>query len=205
MKPSGKRLFAYIVLAIVATIAVIFLARAIIYRPIRCDKWQEGMVIFHESNSKQSPLIKAVTASRWTHCGIVVKTLSGLKVLEASETVQLVPVEEFCKRGRGGDYIVCLPRKRASKPISYKKYLGQPYDSSFKFDNGKMYCSELVWLIYKEQGIEICSPRTVGTYPLYWLPIKKVQSQIEKRKISASQPTVSPVRLVKHMRRVKGV
>ena len=203
MKPSKKRLFAYIALAIVATIAVVFASRAIIYRPIECDKWQEGMVILHESKSQQSPLIKAVTASRWTHCGIVVRTSEGLKVLEASKTVRLVPIEEFCKRGKGGDYIVCLPCKRLSKPISYKKYLGQPYDLSFKFDNDKMYCSELVWLIYKEQGIEICSPRSVGTYPLYWIPIKKVQAQIEKRKISASQPTVSPVRLVKHMRRVK--
>ena len=205
MKPSKKRLLAYIVLAIVATIAVVFATRAIIYRPIKCNKWQEGMVIFHESKSQQSPLIKAVTASRWTHCGIVVRASEGLKVLEASKTVRLVPVEEFCKRGKGGDYIVCLPRKRLSKPISYKKYLGQSYDLSFKFDNGKMYCSELVWLIYKEQGIEICSPRSVGTYPLYWTPIKKVQAQIEKRKISASQPTVSPVRLVNHMRRVKGL
>ena len=163
------------------------------------------MVIFHESKSQQSPLIKAVTASRWTHCGIVVKTSEGLKVLEASKTVRLVPIEEFCKRGKGGDYIVCLPRKRLAKPISYKKYLGQPYDLSFKFDNGKMYCSELVWLIYKEQGVEICSPRSVGTYPIYWLPIKKLQAQVVKRKISVSQPTVSPVRLVNHMRRVKGL
>ena len=200
-----RKALLYIVLLMAVAIAATFITRAIIYRPIECDKWQEGMVIFHESKSQQSPLIKAVTASRWTHCGIVVKTSEGLKVLEASKTVRLVPVEEFCKRGKVGDYIVCLPRKRLSKPISYKKYLGQPYDLSFKFDNGKMYCSELVWIIYKEQGIEICSPRSVGTYPLYWLPIKKVQSQIEKRKISASQPTVSPVRLVNHMRRVKGL
>lgn len=25
--------------------------------------------------------------------------------------------------------------------------VGMPYDLQFKFDNGKMYCSELVWLI----------------------------------------------------------
>ena len=205
MKPSKKRSLAYIALAIVATIAVIFVVRAIIYRPIKCNKWQEGMVIFHESKSRQSPLIKLVTASRWTHCGIVVKTSEGLKVLEASKTVQLVPVEEFCKRGKRGKYIVCLPTKKLSKPISYKKYLGQQYDKQFKFNNGMMYCSELVWLIYKDQGIEICSPRRVGTYPLYWLPTKRVRTEIKKREISASQPTVSPVRLVKHMHKVKGL
>lgn len=205
MKPSKKQSLAYIALAIVAIIAVIFVVRVIIYPPMKCSKWQEGMVIFHESHSDQSSMIKTVTVSRWTHCGIVVKTSEGLKVLEASKTVRLVPVEEFCKRGKGGDYIVCLPTKKLTKPISYKKYLGQPYDEQFKFNNGKMYCSELVWLIYKDQGIEICSPRRVGTYPLYWLPTKNVRTEIKKRKISASQPTVSPVRLVNHMHKVKGL
>ena len=202
MKPSKKRLFAYIALAIVATIAVVFASRAIIYRPIECDKWQEGMVILHESKSQQSPLIKAVTASRWTHCGIVVRTSEGLKVLEASKMVRLVPIEEFCKRGKGGDYIVCLPRKRHSKPISYKIYLGQPYDLSFKFDNGKMYCSELVWLVYKEQGIQLCEPRKVGDFFVVKIAHSKLvgsykkakwlRDLMKKRNITLDQYAVAP-------------
>jgi hypothetical protein len=29
-----------------------------------------------------------------------------------------------------------------------RKFIGQPYDYSFRPDNGKMYCSELVWESY---------------------------------------------------------
>lgn len=199
------KIFLYSIAAIVVVFLGIISVRAIIYRPTECTKWEEGMVIFHESKSAQSPLIKAVTNSRWTHCGIVVNTSNGSKVLEASKTVRLVEIEEFCKRGVNSDYIVCIAKERLTKPINYSKYLGQPYDLAFKFNNGKMYCSELVWEIYKDQGIEICSPRSVGSYPLFWVPIKKVQAAIKSRGIKASQQTISPERLVSHMCEVKGL
>ena len=41
---------------------------------------------------------------------------------------------------------------------------------SFKFNNGRMYCSELVYIIYKEQfGIELCKPRKVSSYRTFGL------------------------------------
>ena len=49
---------------------------------------QEGDIVFIESQSSQSPYIKAGTMSKWTHCGVVVNTPEGLKVLEASKTVR---------------------------------------------------------------------------------------------------------------------
>ena len=46
----------------------------------------------------------------------------------------------------------------------------QPYNMSFKFNNGRMYCSELVYIIYKEQfGIELCKPRKVSSYRTFGL------------------------------------
>ena len=48
---------------------------------------QDGDVVFIESQSSQSPYIKVGTMSKWTHCGVVVNTPQGLKVLEASKTV----------------------------------------------------------------------------------------------------------------------
>ena len=52
---------------------------------------QEGDVVFIESQSSQSPYIKVGTMSKWTHCGVIVNTPEGLKVLEASKTVRLTP------------------------------------------------------------------------------------------------------------------
>ena len=32
---------------------------------------QDGDIVFHESSSRQSPIIKLAQHSKWTHCGIV--------------------------------------------------------------------------------------------------------------------------------------
>ena len=56
---------------------------------------REGDVVFIESQSSQSPYIKVGTMSKWTHCGIVVNTPEGMKVLEASKTVRLTPVDIY--------------------------------------------------------------------------------------------------------------
>lgn len=158
---------------------------------------QEGDVVFIESQSSQSPYIKVGTMSKWTHCGVVVDTPEGLKVLEASKTVRLTPFAKFIGAAKNDNWFVKRPRQQLSKPISYKKYLGQPYDLEFKFDNGKMYCSELVWLVYKDQGIELCKPRKVSSFVLTRIP--KVKKLMNKRNITMDQYAVAPVDLYQAM------
>ena len=152
---------------------------------------KEGDIVFIESQSSQAPYIKLGTMSRWTHCGIVVNTPEGLKVLEASKTVKLTPFNTFIGRAKDGNWCIRRPKQQLKEPISYSKYLGQPYDLEFKFDNGKMYCSELVWLVYKDQGIELCEPRKVSSFIMTRIP--KVKKLMAKRNISMSQEAVAPV------------
>lgn len=159
---------------------------------------QEGDIVFIESQSSQSPYIKKGTMSKWTHCGIVVKTSSGLKVLEASKTVRVRSFDKFIGGAKNGNWCVKRPKQKLEKPIRYRKYLGMPYDLQFKFDNGKMYCSELVWLVYKEQGIELCKPRKVSSFVMTRIP--KVRRLIEKRNISMEQEAVAPVDIYKAVR-----
>ena len=76
------------------------------------------------------------------------------------------------------------------------------YDSAFKFDNGKMYCSELVWLVYKEQGIELCEPRKVGDFFVVKIAHSKLvgsykkakwlRDLMKKRNITLDQYAVAP-------------
>ncbi len=163
---------------------------------------REGNVVFIESKSSQSPYIKKGTMCKWTHCGVVVNTAGGLRVLEASNTVTLTPINAFIGKAKNGKYMAKRPRRRLPKPISYSKWLGQPYDKAFKFDNGRMYCSELVWLVYKEQGIELCKPRKVGSYIVVKLSHSKLASKhkeakmlrnlLQARKIKLDQYTVAP-------------
>ena len=131
---------------------------------------QEGDIVFIESQSAQAPYIKAGTMSRWTHCGIVVDTPHGLQVLEASKTVRLTPYDKFVGRAKNGNCCVKRPQQGIAGKIDYGKYIGMPYDLQFTFDNGKMYCSELVWLIYRDNGIELCKPRKVSDYILPIFP-----------------------------------
>ena len=154
---------------------------------------QEGDVVFIESQSSQAPYIKVGTMSKWTHCGIIVDTPEGLQVLEASKTVRLTPFSSFIGAARNENWTVKRPAQKLQEPIRYSKYLGMPYDLEFKFDNGKMYCSELVWLIYKEQGIELCELRKVSSFTFARVP--QVRKLMNKRSISMDQYVVAPVDL----------
>ena len=156
---------------------------------------KEGDIVFIESQSSQAPYIKLGTMSKWTHCGIVVNTPQGLKVLEASKTVRLTPYATFIGAAKNENWCVKRPKKTISGSINYRKYLGQPYDLEFKFDNGKMYCSELVWLVYKDNGIELCKRRKVSSFPMTRIP--KVKKLMAKRNISMSQEAVAPVDIFK--------
>ena len=156
---------------------------------------KEGDVVFIESQSNQSPYIKVGTMSKWTHCGVIVNTPEGVKVLEASKTVRLTPLGKFIGRAKNENWCIKRPKQKLKAPISYHKYLGQQYDLEFKFDNGKMYCSELVWLVYKDQGIELCKPRKVSSFLMTRIP--KVKKLMEKRNIKMNQEAVAPVDIYK--------
>ena len=70
-----------------------------------------------------------------------------------------------------------------------------PYDLQFKFNNNKMYCSELVYLTYKEQfGVELCEPQKVEDYLILGTNhIKKIQETMNNRNIKLKQLAVAPV------------
>lgn len=150
-------------------------------------QWKEGDIVFQISKSKQAPYIQLATASPWSHCGIIIEKGNQLYVLEASNVVKLTPLFDWLDKGRFG---VFEYRRVVDKPIKiqYKKYLGRPYDLAFKLNNNKMYCSELVYVIYKEQlGIELCKPRKVSSYHTFGL-----SKLMKKRGISPNQLVVAP-------------
>ena len=156
---------------------------------------KEGDVVFIEGQSNQSPYIKIGTMSKWTHCGVIVNTPEGVKALEALKTVRLTPLDKFIGRAKNENWCIKRPKQQLNTPIPYRKYLGLPYDLEFKLNNGKMYCSELVWLVYKDQGIELCKPRKVSSFLMTLIP--KVKKLINQRGISMDQKVVAPVDIYK--------
>lgn len=155
---------------------------------------REGDVIFQTSKSQQSPLIQIGTRSKITHCGIIVMRGGKPYVLETLKTLVLTPLDKFIARGEDGKYWI----KRSSKEnikIKYAKYLGKPYDLSFKFDNGRFYCSELVYDIYQKQlGIELAEPRQVKDYLILFTDrLPKIRRAMKRRGISKEQYAIAPV------------
>ena len=155
---------------------------------------REGDVIFQTSLTQQSPLIKIGTRSAITHCGVVVMKEGKPYVLETQKTLVLTPLKKFIARGKDGKYWHKRPKMDNIK-IKYNSYLGKPYDLAFKFDNGKFYCSELIYDVYLNQlGIELCKPKTIDDYLILGTHhIPKIKRAIKKRGITMNQYAVAPV------------
>jgi hypothetical protein len=156
---------------------------------------REGDIVFIETESFQSKFVKLGMLSVWSHCGIAVDTPEGVQIMEADTMVRILPVQKFVDRSIGGKYIIKRPAQQLSEPINKEKWLGRWYDLKFSFENEEVYCSELVWLIYKEQGIELCPPIRIDEHIMVRLPI--MQRALEERGISPKQMAVAPCDLLR--------
>ena len=158
------------------------------------EEVKEGDVIFQTSQSQQSPLIQIATRSRISHCGIIVMKNGKPYVLETLKTLVVTPLDKFIARGEGGKYWLKRSYKENIK-IEYGSYLGKPYDLAFKFDNGKFYCSELIYDIYKNQlGIELCEPKKVSDYLMIGIDkLPQIEMAMKKRGITMEQYAVAPI------------
>jgi hypothetical protein len=115
-------------------------------------------------------------------------------VLETLRTLVLTPLDKFVARGKGCKYWLKRSKEENIK-IKYAHYLGKPYDLEFKFDNGKFYCSELIYDIYKHQlGIELCEPKTIDDYLILGAGNHpKLRQAMKERGITMEQYVVAPV------------
>ncbi len=154
---------------------------------------REGDIIFQTSPSHQSPLIQLGTRSKISHCGVIVIRNNKPYVLETLKTLVITPLDKFIARGVAGRYWIKRSKKENVK-ISYRNYLGKPYDRSFKLDNNIYYCSELVYDIYKKQlDIELCEPRKVSNYLILGTNyIPKIKREMKKRGITMKQKVIAP-------------
>ncbi len=122
------------------------------------QKIKEGDIIFHTSHSSQSEAIQIVTRSKYSHVGIIFKNKEEEWVVyEAVQPVKVTPLNEWQKRGVNGHYIIKrIQGNKVNESIisemkkSFQKYEGKNYDFKFEWSDEKIYCSELVWKMYKE-------------------------------------------------------
>ncbi|MBX9853693.1 MAG: YiiX family permuted papain-like enzyme [Cytophagaceae bacterium] len=126
---------------------------------------KSGDIIFQSTSGGQGKVIQIATGSKYSHVGIVYKEGNDFYVFEAVQPVKITPLEKWIDRGDNDHYVV-KRLKNADKVLTNttlkkmkdqgKRYIGKDYDLYFGWADDKIYCSELVWKIYKQScGVEL--------------------------------------------------
>lgn len=150
---------------------------------------QTGDLLFVAGGASQmAEAISAATgadgALNFTHVGIAIARPGADSVVEATspEGVRLCALAEFLAEAPriGGRAAVVAMRLRDTAGVAAaveqaRRCVGLPYDDSFRPDNGKYYCSELVYESYRNpDGGPRFTARPMnfraadGTMPAYW-------------------------------------
>lgn len=157
------------------------------YVPRPAVDWQNGDIVFQDSESTQSAAIKLATKSEYSHCGIVMNLNDEWMVLEAVQPVRVTPIDEWIAQGTSGKYAKkrlkdtdILTEKVGTKMWKVgESFLGKNYDIFFDWGDERLYCSELVWKIYtRGAGIELGSLKKLKEYNLN---SKEVKEQLKLR------------------------
>ncbi len=165
-----KILFASVGLALL--LGALFIAgragESIIKRRPHGD-FREGDVLFQHFDSRLCDMIRDVTGSQLTHCGLVVYRAGQPYVLEAkSPAVSYVPLEDWFGQGQNGYYAHFRPRRVSRGKIrkvvaEAHKLLGKSYDLQYELSDQKIYCSELVYKGFlRGARLELGVPQKLG-------------------------------------------
>jgi hypothetical protein len=151
------------------------------------SEYLEGDIIFQSSNSSQCNAIKLATHSEYSHVGMITIQNDKPYVLEAVEPVCLTPLNSWIARGTGEHFTRMRLKKRESviKPETAilarsigKSMLGKHYDLYFGWSDDQLYCSELVWKVYKRGcNLELCPLRKMKDFDLTSAEVKAIMKQ----------------------------
>ena len=133
---------------------------------------QNGDVVLQASTSERSALIRKASRSPYSHVGVVERAKDGVFVVEAVQPVSRTPLATWVKRGEGGWVTVLRPKgldaaARKRVVAAAKKELGKPYDAQYRWDDERLYCSELVVKAFaRGAGLSVGKQEVVNTLEL---------------------------------------
>ncbi|MGC4042097.1 MAG: YiiX family permuted papain-like enzyme [Flavobacterium sp.] len=166
------------------------------------DNIQDGDIIFQSSQSGQCQAIRIATNSKFSHCGIIYTENGKKYVYEAVQPVKSTSLEKWILYGENNAYVV-KRLKNASKVLDkatldkMKRYGDQfnnkDYDLYFEWSDAKIYCSELVWKIYKNgANIELCKLERLKNFNLSHPKVKAILAERYGTKIPLEEEVVAP-------------
>jgi uncharacterized protein YycO len=164
-----------------------------------------GDIIFQTSKSSQSKAIQIATKSKYSHMGIIYIIDEEVYVYEAIQPVRLTKLDKWIDRGENSHYVVkrlkdsenVLTENNFKKLKEYgEKFNGRDYDLYFDWSDDKIYCSELVWKMYKGAlGIEIGELQELGEFDLTQTDVKEKLKERYGDKVPLTEKVISPARI----------
>lgn len=131
-------------------------------------------------------------------------------VLEAVQPVRITPLKEWVKQGDDDTYVairlkgadtILTPGILKKMVIEGNKFLGRDYDLTFEWSDDKIYCSELVWKIYKRAaGIEVGKLQKLKEFDLSHPEVKKILKKRYGKNIPYEETVISPGSIVADVR-----
>lgn len=163
---------------------------------------KNGDLIFQTSLSGQSKAIELATKSKYSHCGIIYSDNGQHYVFEAVQPIKLTPLDKWIARGKDGHYVI-KRLKNADKILTTEtiqkmkqegeKFKGKNYDLTFEWSDDKIYCSELIWKIYKRAtGLEIGKLEKLSDFDLSDEVVKQKMKERYGHKIPLNEVVISP-------------
>lgn len=160
---------------------------------------RDGDLIFHTSRSAQSLAIQRATRSPYSHVGIILFREGKPYVFEAIATVRYTPLAKWTARGDQGHYVI----KRLKTPLTPSQvdklraaaaaYAGKPYDLYFEWSDVRIYCSELVWKLYRDAlGIEIGTRQKLRDFDLADPVVRAKMRERYGGNVPLDEPVISP-------------
>nr|WP_279343002.1 YiiX family permuted papain-like enzyme [Geothrix paludis] len=166
---------------------------------------REGDILFQTSRSPQSRAIQLATHSRYSHMGILFRDGRRWLVYEAVQPVKRTPLQAWIDRGVGGHVVVKRLKDRDQRltpeVLGHMRsigahFLGRPYDLTFEWSDDRIYCSELVWKIYREgAGIELGALQTLREFDLSNPAVRAKLRERYQGRPPLDEPVISPQRM----------
>ncbi|SEP18837.1 YiiX family permuted papain-like enzyme [Niastella yeongjuensis] len=170
-------------------------------------KFKNGDIIFQTSLSQQSKAIQLATKSKYSHCGLIFKNGQNYYVFEAVQPVKITPLDKWIARGQDGKYVVKrlinADQILTDTVIENMKQVcnrlkGKNYDLTFEWSDERIYCSELIWKVYKRGAhIDIGKLEKLSNFDLDNKVVKGTMNKRYGDNIPMNETVISPVAIFK--------
>jgi|SRR5574343_108948 len=190
---------------ILILIGILFLSFNCKEKNVKNTTFQNGDIIFQTSESQQCEAVRIATNSKFSHCGIIFIEDGKTYVYEAVQPVKMTLLEDWISQGKDSKYVVqrlknaneILTTEVLNKMRTYGNTMNNKnYDIYFEWSDEKIYCSELVWKIYKNgANIELCKTKKLKDFNLKNPLVQNIMKERYGNNIPYDEAVVAPSQL----------